>query len=306
MALPIFEEFLYPFLLATSKKDMTLSEMREYIVDYFHLTDEDCSLRTKSGNTTQVADRLNWVRQYLRRALMIDLPQRGVYRITQRGKDYLSSHDSLSKKDLMEFPEFASYATGTTITKTESGDSTTKQDLVSADLTPTEQLEQAYHSINDDLAADLLQKTLEQSPYFFEHLVVDLLVKMGYGGSFANSAQVTQYVHDDGIDGIIYEDKLGLDKIYIQAKRYKLDNTVGKPQIQQFSGALDEQKATKGVFITTSTYSKEAKQYVEKLNKKIVLIDGQDLARYMIEYNVGVSTKQVYEIKRIDSDYFEE
>ena len=306
MALPIFEEFLYPFLLATSKKDMTLSEMREYIVDYFHLTDEDCSLRTKSGNTTQVADRLNWVRQYLRRALMIDLPQRGVYRITQRGKDYLSSHDSLSKKDLMEFPEFASYATGTTITKTESGDSTTKQDLVSADLTPTEQLEQAYHSINDDLAADLLQKTLEQSPYFFEHLVVDLLVKMGYGGSFANSAQVTQYVHDDGIDGIIYEDKLGLDKIYIQAKRYKLDNTVGKPQIQQFSGALDEQKATKGVFITTSTYSKEAKQYVEKLNKKIVLIDGQDLARYMIEYNVGVSTKQVYEVKRIDSDYFEE
>lgn len=306
MALPIFEEFLYPFLLATSKKDMTLSEMRDYIVDYFHLTDEDCSLRTKSGNTTQVSDRLNWVRQYLRRALMIELPQRGVYRITQRGKDYLSSHNSLSKKDLMEYPEFASYATGTTITKTESSDTTTKQDLVSADLTPTEQLEQAYHSINDDLAADLLQKTLEQSPYFFEHLVVDLLVKMGYGGSFANSAQVTQYVHDDGIDGIIYEDKLGLDKIYIQAKRYKLDNTVGKPQIQQFSGALDEQKATKGVFITTSTYSKEAKQYVEKLNKKIVLIDGQELARYMIEYNVGVSTKQVYEVKRIDSDYFEE
>lgn len=306
MALPIFEEFLYPFLLATSKRNMTLSEMREYIVDYFHLTDEDCSLRTKSGNTTQVADRLNWVRQYLRRALMIDLPQRGVYRITQRGKDYLSSHDSLTKKDLMEYPEFASYATGTTITKIESGDSNPNQDLVSTDLTPTEQLEQAYHSINDDLAADLLQKTLEQSPYFFEHLVVDLLVKMGYGGSFANSAQVTQYVHDDGIDGIIYEDKLGLDKIYIQAKRYKLENTVGKPQIQQFSGALDEQKATKGVFITTSTYSKEAKQYVEKLNKKIVLIDGQELARYMIEYNVGVSTKQVYEVKRIDSDYFEE
>ena len=306
MAIPIFEDFLYPFLLATNNKDMTISEMRQYIVDYFHLTDEDCSLRTKSGNTTQVTDRLNWVRQYLRRALMIDLPQRGVYRITQRGKDYLSSHDSLSKKELMEYPEFASYATGTTVTKTESGNSTPKQDLVSADLTPTEQLEQAYHSINDDLAADLLQKTLEQSPYFFEHLVVDLLVKMGYGGSFANSAQVTQYVHDDGIDGIIYEDKLGLDKIYIQAKRYKLDNTVGKPQIQQFSGALDEQKATKGVFITTSTYSKEAKQYVEKLNKKIVLIDGQELARYMIEYNVGVSTKQVYEVKRIDSDYFEE
>jgi restriction system protein len=305
MALPVFEDFLYPFLLATRSKDMTVSEMREYIVNYFHLTDEDCSLRTKNGNTTQVADRLNWVRQYLRRALMIELPQRGVYRITERGKNYLATHDSLNKKDLMEYPEFASYATGTNITKAGTEEKT-NQTMASEYLTPTEQLEQAYHSINDDLAADLLQKTLEQSPLFFEHLVVDLLVKMGYGGSFANSAQVTQYVHDDGIDGIIYEDKLGLDKIYIQAKRYKLDNTVGKPQIQQFSGALDEQKATKGVFITTSSYSKEAKQYVQNLNKKIVLIDGQELARYMIEYNVGVSTKQVYEVKRIDSDYFEE
>ena len=305
MALPIFEDFLYPFLLATNSKDMSISEMRQYIIDYFHLTDEDCSLRTKSGNSTQVVDRLNWVRQYLRRAQMIEIPERGVYRITQRGKDYLASHDSLRKQDLMQFPEFANYANGTVIQTVSTSADSTVQDTTN-DLTPTEQLEQAYHSIVEDLAADLLQKTLEQTPYFFEHLVVDLLVKMGYGGSFANSAQVTQYVHDDGIDGIIYEDKLGLDKIYIQAKRYKLDNTVGKPQIQQFSGALDEQKATKGVFITTSSYSKEAKQYVEKLNKKIVLIDGQELARYMIEYNVGVSTKQVYEVKRIDSDYFEE
>ena len=173
-------------------------------------------------------------------------------------------------------------------------------------ITPTEQLETAFQSINNDLAADLLQKTLEQSPVFFEHLVVDLLVKMGYGGSCANSAQVTPYVHDDGIDGIIYEDKLGLDKIYIQAKRYKPENIVGKPQIQQFAGALDEQKASKGVFITTSSYSKEASGYVDKLSKKIVLIDGNELARYMIEYNVGVSVKTVYEIKRLDSDYFEE
>lgn len=303
MAVPVFEDFLYPFLLATSNKDMSISEMRKYVVDYFHLTDEDCSLRTKSGNTTQVSDRLNWVRQYLRRALMIEMPERGVYRITKRGKDYLANHKDLRKKDLMQYTEFASYAMGTVSSETPS---LTESKNDTEDLTPTEQLEQAYHSIVDDLAADLLQKTLEQSPSFFEHLVVDLLVKMGYGGSFANSAHVTQYVHDDGIDGIIYEDKLGLDKIYIQAKRYKLENTVGKPQIQQFSGALDEQKATKGVFITTSSYSKEAKQYVEKLNKKIVLIDGQELARYMIEYNVGVSTKQVYEVKRIDSDYFEE
>ena len=254
--------------------------MRQFIIGHFHLTDEDCSIRTKSGNTTQVSDRLNWVRQYLRRALMIEMPERGVYRITQRGRDYLAKHKDLRKNDLLQYAEFASYAMGTVSSET-STLPTSKNDT--ENLTPTEQLEQAYHSIVDDLAADLLQKTLEQSPSFFEHLVVDLLVKMGYGGSFANSAHVTQYAHDDGIDGIIYEDKLGLDKIYIQAKRYKIDNTIGKPQIQQFSGALDEQKATKGVFITTSSYSKEAKQYVEKLNKKIVLIDGQELARYMIE-----------------------
>lgn len=303
MAVPIFEDFLYPFLQATEKKDMSISEMKQYIIDHFHLSEEDCSIRTKSGNATQVSDRLNWVRQYLRRALMIEMPERGVYRITQRGKDYLAKHNDLRKKDLMQYAEFASYATGTVSSEVPT---LTTGKNETENLTPTEQLEQAYHSIVDDLAADLLQKTLEQSPSFFEHLVVDLLVKMGYGGSFANSAHVTQYAHDDGIDGIIYEDKLGLDKIYIQAKRYKIDNTIGKPQIQQFSGALDEQKATKGVFITTSSYSKEAKQYVEKLNKKIVLIDGQELARYMIEYNVGVSTKQVYEVKRLDSDYFEE
>ena len=305
MAVPIFEDFLYPFLLATNSKDMTISEMRQYVIDYFHLTEEDCNLRTKSGNASQVSDRLNWVRQYLRRALMIEIPERGVYRITQRGKEYLSKHDSLRKQDLLQYEEFASYA-GLPVQKPNDKNPQIENTFGAADMTPTEQLEQAYHSIIDDLAADLLQKTLDQTPQFFEHLVVDLLVKMGYGGSFANSAHVTQYVHDDGIDGIIYEDKLGLDKIYIQAKRYKLDNTIGKPQIQQFSGALDEQKATKGVFITTSSYSKEARQYVEKLNKKIVLIDGQELARYMIEYNVGVSTKQVYEIKRIDSDYFED
>ena len=305
MALPIFEDFLYPFLLATGSKDMTISEMRQYIIDYFHLTDDDCNLLTKSGNTTQVTDRLNWVRQYLRRALMIEMPARGVYRITQRGKDYLATHTDLRRKDLMQYDEFASYVLGTTPASTASTPASSSQNAVAV-LTPTEQLDEAYNSIVEDLAADLLQKVLDSSPKFFEKLVVDLLVKMGYGGSLANPGKVTQYVHDDGIDGIIYEDKLGLGKIYIQAKRYKPENTIGKPQIQQFSGALDEQKATKGVFITTSSYSKEARSYVDKLNKKIVLINGQELARYMIEFNVGVSTKQVYEVKRIDSDYFEE
>jgi restriction system protein len=252
-----------------------------------------------------VNDRINWVRQYLRRALFVDLPQKGVYHITERGKEYLQKHKTLSKKDLMAYPEFSKYATGATSTGATTPTSTSTIDEPQ-ELTPTDLLEQAFENINRDLAEDLLQKVMDQTPRFFETLVVDLLKKMGYGGSFDGSTKVTPYVHDDGIDGIIYEDKLGLDKIYIQAKKYKADNTVGKPQIQQFAGALDEQKATKGVFITTSDYSDGARSYVEKLSKKIVLINGQELTRFMIEFNVGVSTKKTYDVKKIDSDYFEE
>ena len=307
MAIPKFEDFLYPFLFRL--KDMnnvSIKEMRKYIIEHFHLTDEDCKLRTKSGSANQLDDRLGWSRQWLRRALFIEIPQRGVYKITKRGGEYLQNHTDLRQTDLMKYPEFAEYATTSSGTEKKQ---TAKviEELEDSKQTPTEQLENAYQTIVKDLAADLLQKVLEQSAQFFEHLVLDLLLKMGYGGSLSDAGLVTKYSHDDGIAGIIKEDKLGLDKIYIQAKRYNTANTIGKPQIQQFVGALDEQKASKGVFITTSSYSSEARKYAEeKASKKIVLIDGQELARYMIEYNVGVSLKHVYEVKRIDSDYFED
>ena len=207
----------------------------------------------------------------------------------------------------MEYPEFAEFSNRNKTPKAIIQETVSIPISASDEIeTPTEQLENAFQRINNDLAAELVQKVLEQSPRFFEHLVVDLLVRMGYGGSFDDSALVTAYSHDDGIDGIIYEDKLGLDKIYIQAKRYKKDVIVTRPSIQQFAGAMDGQKATKGVFITTSNYTKEAKNYAKDLNKKIVLIDGEQLSRYMIDYNVGVSVKKVYEIKRLDLDYFDE
>lgn len=301
MAVPVFEDFLYPFLCQIKDKNLSKKEITAALIKHFNLSAEDCEILTKSGSTTRLKDRIGWTLQYLRRAEFVDIPQRGVYQITQRGKDYLQNHKSLCIKDLLEYPEFKAFSkpTSTPIPTTEVIDGHAKDEL-----TPTEMLEQAYHSIVDDLAADLLAKVMEQSPEFFEHLVVDLLVKMGYGGSFADSAKVTPFGHDDGIDGIIYEDKLGLDKIYIQAKRWT--SPVGRPVIQQFAGALVGQNATKGVFITTSQYSKEAHQYVIGLNQKIVLINGEDLARYMIEYNVGVSTKHIYEVKRIDTDYFED
>lgn len=298
MAVPIFEKFLYPFLYSLKDGELTLKELREKLISHFNLSTDDIQVKTRSGNTTQFNDRIGWSRQYFRRALFIDIPKNGTYRITPRGLDFLKNHTDLTIDDLLEYPEYAAYNSSR-----KKKESKTEGTSV-ADLTPTEQLEQAFDSIESDLAADLLAKVMEQSPAFFEQLVVDLLVKMGYGGSFADSAKVTQLSNDEGIDGIIYEDKLGLDKIYIQAKRWS--NSVGRPVIQQFAGALVGQNATKGVFITTSTFSKEAKQYVVGLHQKIVLIDGQELAKFMIEYNVGVSTKKTYEVKRIDTDYFED
>lgn len=297
---PSFEKFLYPFLLTLKTKDVNKKQMVEEIRGVFNLSDEDMSIKTKNGTTTRVVDRVGWTLQYLRRAMFVEIND-GKYHITNRGLEYLAKHNDLLIADLLEYEEFAEYSNRK---KSKSSDNASKSKIIAIEQTPTEQLEQAYESIEKDLIEDVLEKVKRQSPLFFERLVVDLLVKMGYGGSFENSAKVTQYTNDNGIDGVIYEDKLGLDKIYVQAKRW--ENQVGRPKIQEFAGALVGQNANKGVFITTSSYSKEARQYVQGINQKIVLIDGRELASYMIEYNIGVSIKNVYEIKRVDNDYFEE
>lgn len=310
MAVPVFEEFFYPIMLFALKGEISRKGLVCQLKDHFHLTDDDCQARTKNGNTTKFQDRINWAIQYLKRAQFLAKAEYHSYQIIGRGREYMCSHKDLRKNDLMQYPEFAEFASQKKSSPKRSENKTlfTSVNVPTDDLqlTPTEQLDHAFQSIIDDLAEELLQKTLDQSPQFFEQLVVDLLVKMGYGGSFANSAMVTQFSHDEGIDGIIYEDKLGLDKIYIQAKRYGVDKTIGSPQIQQFAGALAMQKATKGVFITTSSYTKDARDCVGRLDKKIVLIDGKELAHYMIEYNVGVSVKKIYEVKRLDSDYFDQ
>lgn len=299
---PIFEKFLYPFLLFLKDGDLSIKDMRIKLIEYFNLTEKDLALKTKKGRTTQFNDRINWSRQYFRWALFIDIPKSGVWRLTDRGKEYLNSHCTLTINDLMAYEEFVKHykkskdaANGTDITPSESS---------SPVVTPTDALEEAFSFINDSLADELLLAIKNMSPSFFESLVVDLLVAMGYGGDFMDAAEVTQQSKDGGVDGIIKEDKLGLDKIYIQAKRWT--TVVGKPIIQQFAGALDGVKASKGVFITTSSFSDPAKEYVDGLSKKIVLIDGNELTSLMIEYNLGVSIKKEYIVKRIDTDYFDE
>lgn len=305
MAIPKFEDFLYPFLAQLKDKDVGTKEMKDAMVKHFNLTEEDCSLKTKSGSAFQLNDRIGWCRQWLRRALFIEIPQRGIYSITQRGKDYLQSHTDLRQEDLLQYPEYAEYAHMPVTSKVDSTDEKKDIEEKLGEMTPTEQMDVAFKSINDDLAADLLQRVLDMSPNFFEKLVLDLLLNMGFGSRNKEMAIVTPTSHDNGVDGIIPEDALGLDKIYIQAKRYT-DNPVSKPEIHKFIGALDEQKATKGVFITTSKFTSGAVETANKASKKIVLIDGKSLADYMIEYNVGVSEKKVYEVKKLDSDYFEE
>ena len=305
MAIPKFEDFLYPFLIQLKDKDVSTKEMKDALVKHFNLTEEDCSLKTKSGSAFQLNDRIGWCRQWLRRALFIEIPQRGIYSITKRGKDYLQSHTDLRQEDLLQYPEYAEYAHMPVTSKVDSTGEKKYIEEKLGEMTPTEQMDVAFKSINDDLAADLLQRILDMSPNFFEKLVLDLLLNMGFGSRNKEMAIVTPTSHDNGVDGIIPEDALGLDKIYIQAKRYT-DNPVSKPEIHKFIGALDEQKASKGVFITTSKFTAGAKETAEKASKKIVLIDGKTLADYMIEYNVGVSEKKVYEVKKLDSDYFEE
>lgn len=296
---PTFEKFLFPFLSSLKDGELTINEMREKITAYFNLSDEDLQVRTKSGRLTQVNDRIGWARQYFRRALLIDIPKSGTYCLTERGKAFLKKHpESITIDDLMEIPEYAAF---NVTHKPYSGGSTASGEEV---LTPAEQLEKAYNEYRDNVAAELLDKVKEaKDPKMFEHLVVELLVAMGYGDK--DTAQVTQYSHDGGIDGIIYEDKLGLDKIYIQAKHWK--NSVGSQEVQQFSGALAGKKASKGIFITTSTFTKGAISFTETVsNQKIILIDGVKLSQLMFAYNIGVQSESVFYTKRIDNDYFEE
>ena len=305
---PKFEDFFYPCLNLLSDGNIyTQKILRECMINHFKLTETDANILIKSGRKTKVSDRISWTISYFMQAGLIDTPQRGTYKISKFGRKFLAEHKyGFSKTDLLAIPAFAKFANN----KQKSNikpiiDTTDEEENMVQESTPTELIEKAYSQINNTLAKDLLSKVLEMSPIFFEKLVVELLVKMGYGGSFEDAASVTQYSHDEGIDGVIKEDKLGLDTIYIQAKRWD-KGSVGSKDIQAFVGAIDMKHASKGVFITTSSFTENAKKCAKEVKSKIVLIDGEQLCKYMIEYNLGVSTRQLYESKQIDRDYVEE
>lgn len=267
----------------------------------FKLTQEEQTELLPSGQQAIFTNRVGWARSYLKKAGLIDSPRRGSIQITERGATVLkTSPTTIDNKFLSQYQEFKEFRESSKASPVEHTNVTAEDEL----QTPEENLEQAHQRIRNELAQELLQKILNGSPTFFEYLVVELLVKMGYGGSRKDAGERVGQSGDGGIDGIIKEDRLGLDTIYIQAKRWQ--GSVGRPEIQKFVGALSGQRAKKGVFITTSRFTVDAIEYVSLIETKVVLIDGEKLASLMIDFDVGVSTQATYVIKKIDSDYFDE
>jgi restriction system protein len=285
--------------------DKNIHEFRDAIdtlVEKFNLTDEQKQELLPSGKQSIFENRAGWAKTHLKKARLLIYPKRGCIEITERGISVLENKpEKIDMKFLKQFDEYNEFLNLTNQNKNDDG-STNEIEI----HTPEELIETAFQNIKRTLADEILEKVRNVNPAFFESLVVDLLVKMGYGGSIKDAGKAIGKTNDEGIDGTIKEDKLGLDIIYIQAKRWKEGNIVGRPEIQKFVGALAGQGAKKGIFITASSFSKDALEYSPKNETKIIMIDGMQLAELMIEYNIGVSNQQTYEIKKIDNDYFGE
>jgi restriction system protein len=299
MPIPTFQDLMLPLLkLAADGKDRTRGDVVGPLATQFGVTPEEQAQMLPSGRQEIFTNRIHWARTYLVKAGLLEAPKRGVFRITDRGRKILKAPPpEITVKFLQQFPEFADFVTSVP----------DNNDVVVPPVltTPEETIEAAYQQRREALAAELLTLVKQATPAFFERLVVDLLVAMGYGGSRTDAGKALGRSGDEGVDGIIKEDRLGLDVIYLQAKRWK-DKSVGRPDLQQFAGALHGQRARKGVYLTTSTFSKEARDFVAHLDSQIILIDGKELSSLMIDHNVGVTLERTYEIKRIDTDFFTE
>jgi restriction system protein len=305
MAIPDFQSLMLPVLQSFANgEECTIRSIIDQVAKQYNLSSDERLQLLPSGQQPIFDNRLGWAKTYLVKALLLESTGRGVFRITERGKTVLSeTPKNINIKFLNQYSEFRTFKVPSYRGAGEETSAITPE--ITPSQTPTERIEIAYSDIRSALSEAVMERVLQLSPARFERLVVELLVKMGYGGALPDAGTITKLSGDEGIDGVIKEDKLGLDMIYLQAKRWK-EATVGRPEIQKFVGALAGQKASKGVFITTSAFSKEARDYAANLQQKIVLIDGEQLSELMIEYNLGVSIAQTYLIKRVDNDYFDE
>lgn len=315
MAIPDYQTIMLPLLqYASDGKEHASRDPVAPLTAHFALSETEQRQLVPSGKPV-FADRVGWALSYLRLAGLLQSTRRGFFRISERGMSVLAAHPTrVDNRLLAQYPEFREFlarnrrlAPPTLVQPERTGNASATalvEEAIQQRQTPSELLEDAFQSIRQDLALELLERIKACSPVFFERLVVELLVKMGYGGSRKDAGQAVGSSGDEGIDGIIKEDRLGLDIIYIQAKRW--ERTVGRPDVHQFAGALTGQHARKGIFITTSAFSKEAQQFVAGVDTKIVLIDGKQLAELMIDHDVGVATMTMYQVKRVDSDFFGE
>lgn len=301
MPVPDFQSFFKPLLdFAADGEEHSISDAREEIARTMNITAEDRAERLPSGTQTKFDNRVAWAKSYFVQAGILEATRRAHFRITDRGRElHREGLERIDVRILDRYPEFVEFHTA----ERETPQTENTHTIVSL-LTPEETLQQAYQGIRNELASDILARVKSSSSEFFERLVVELMVSMGYGGSIADAGQAIGRTGDEGIDGIIKEDRLGLDVIYIQAKKW--EGTVGRPEIQRFVGALHGKRAKKGVFITTGRFSDDARSYVDSIDPKVILIDGKSLADFMIDFNLGVSRSSTYEVKRTDSDFFME
>ncbi len=304
MAVPKFFEFFGAFLKALSDgQTHKAKDVRTFIAEEMHISQEDLAELLPSKRQTTFDNRVAWARTYLDRAGLIDTPVRGQYCITEEGKKAFASGEIIDLKYLERYPSFNEFHTTSASGQRDGSGGGEMEDP--EEKSPMEVLDDAFKKVHTTLAGELMTEVMKLSPGEFEKLVVKLLLKMGYGSGIDDAGYVTQLSGDGGIDGIIKEDQLGFSSIYIQAKQWAPDRSVDRPEIQKFAGALQGERASKGLFITTAKFSDGAKRYAENLHaSNIVLIDGNALMSLMIKNNIGVSTEQVYEIKRIDTDFF--
>ncbi len=306
MAIPDFQTIMLPLLEITKDgKEHSHGEVCEALASHFLLTDAEKKELLPSGRQARFDNRVAWARAYLKKAGLIENPRRGIFRITGQGLELLKSNPSrIDIKLLKHYPGIQEWE-GRSSRKADddAGYLEGSNGGVADGQTPEEVLEASYQELRRTLANELIERIMSCPPKFFEGLVVDLLVKMGYGGSRRDAGQAIGQSGDGGIDGIIKEDKLGLDVVYVQAKRW--NGTVGRPVVQAFAGSLEGQRARKGIMITTSQFTQDARDYVGRIEKKIVLIDGEQLAQLMIDHGIGVAEVVNYPVKRVDLDYFD-
>jgi len=302
MAIPDYQTIMLPLLrLAGDQQEHRFRDTVEALAHEFGLTDEERAELLPSGSQSLFSNRVGWARTYLKQAGLLESPRRGYFKIAPAGLELLQTNPGRVDRTMLEqYPAFVDFQNRR---RAQTEEHETEPDTEETQ-TPEDALASAYRKLRADIESELLDTIKQASPSFFERLVIDVLVQMGYGGNRQDAATAIGRAGDEGIDGIINEDRLGLDVIYIQAKRW--EGTVGRPELQRFAGALQGQRAKKGIFITTSTFTAEAKNYAQSIDTRIILIDGARLVKLMVDYNVGVSSAGMYEIKKIDTDYFDE